>query len=366
MAPSGFSAGMRGAREMGRRFLSLALSSPRMVIPQAHYVPLACDGILVLQRGQNASTDYYLRTRLQQTQAPSFIADLDTNPEDCAMLQSGRALMVIFCRYAAESWLGALEAARERLCRVAFFMDDDLPAMMADASLPRAARGKVALHYGAHVDAIGRLASEVWVSTPALADRYADARPAILEALPEADPPAPVADPPRRVVYHGADVHPRERLFVLEVARRLSGSDVQVEIAGGAQLERAAATLPHVSITPQLAWPQYLRRQAGAKAAVSLAPLYPTPVNSARAPVKAFDAARLGAAGIYVDAEPYRSFVRDGEDGILLPLDPDRWAAAISELLADPERRLRMAVSAQARLVELRRSASAFPAPPVA
>jgi hypothetical protein len=365
MAPLGFSAGVRKARELGRRSLSLAMASRRMVAPQAHYDALACDGILVLQRGENASTDYYVRPRLERADTPYVITDLASPPEHCALLAPGgaQALMVIFVRYGAESWLGALAAVRRRLSRVAFFMDDDLPAMISDPELPRAARGKVALHFGAQVERIGGLASEVWVSTQVLADRYEEVRPRVLAPIPEADPPAPAADTPRKAVYHGTDVHPQERLFALEIARRLAGADVDFEITGGPQLARAAADLSGVTITPQLTWPQFRRRQATTRAAVSLAPLMPSALNAARAPVKAFDAARLGAAGIFADVEPYRSFVRDGEDGLVLPMEPQRWAEAILDLLANPERRLRLAARAQARLIELRRSAGSFPAP---
>ncbi len=363
MPPLGLSAGVRKARELGRRTLSLAFASPRMVNPQAHYDLLACDGILVLQRGENASTDYYLRPRLDAARATVCIADLGSSPQDCPLLAQGgaQALMVILCRYGAESWLGALRAARERLSRVIFFMDDDLPAMMGDATLPRAVRGKVALHFGAHVDALSELASEAWVSTPVLAERYADAHPAVLTPLPEADPPAPTPDPPRKAVYHGTDVHPRERLFVLEIARRLAGLDIGFELAGGPGLARAACELPEVSVVPQLAWPQYLRRQTGERAAISLAPLLASELNAARAPVKVFDAARLGAAGLFADVAPYRGFVRHGEDGLLLPMEPGAWADAIASLMADPERRLRLATSARARLIELRRDGRAFP-----
>jgi hypothetical protein len=366
MPPLGLSAGVRKAREIGRRTWSLAFASPRMVNPQAHYEQLACDGILVLQRGENASTDYYLRPRLEKAGLPAAIADLDSPPEDCALLARARGLMVIICRYGAESWLAALREIPDRLCRVAFFMDDDLPAVISDPDLPRAARGKAALHFAAQSEAIGRLASEVWVSTPALAERYAAARPRVLGPLPEADPPEPAPDPPRRVIYHGADVHPKERLFVLELARRLADQQIAFEITGGPELGRASAGLANVEIVPQLAWPEYLRRQSGARAALSLAPLLPSAVNAARAPVKAFDAARLGAAGLFADTEPYRSFVRHGEDGLLLAMEPDAWARAIVELMADPGRRLAMARAARERLVELRRAGLQFPPPPTA
>ena len=46
----------------------------------------------------------------------------------------------------------------------------------------------------------------------------------------------------------------------------------------------------------------------------------------------------------------------------MLAMDPDLWADAILELMADPQRRMDLAVRARARLMELRRSSRAFPA----
>ena len=346
--------------------MSLALSRPRMVLPGARYAPRPAHRILILQRGENASTDYYLRPRLVRQGAPAEIADLSDDPRASRLLapDAGEALMVVFCRYASSAWLEALEAARGRLARVAFFMDDDLPEMMRSREVPPAARGKVALHFAAHAGRLSTLCSEVWVSTPALAERYPLARARVLPPLPEADPPAPSAEAGSLVVYHGTDVHARERSFVIEVARRLSAlrPDARVEIAGEPGLLRGAGAEGNLTVVPQLAWPDYLRAQTGRKAAISLAPLFASALNDARAPVKAFDAARLGAAGLFADAPAYRQSVRDGEDGLLLPMQPAAWAEAIAALLANPRRRLRLAEAARARLLELLASDTGFPA----
>ena len=235
--------------------------------------------------------------------------------------------------------------------------------MIRDSGLPHTVRSKVALHFGEHVDRLDGLASEVWVSSPVLAERYADARARLLAPLPEADPPAPSNALERRVVYHGTDVHGPERRFVLEVARILaaSGCDAPMEITGGRALAAAAAGLANVVVTPQAPWPDYRRRSSNTAAAISLAPLFASEVNDARAPVKAFDAARLGATGLYADAPPYRLDVRPEVDGRLLPMDPGAWAEAIIDLLSDASRRIEMARAARARLMALRRSRHAFP-----
>ena len=345
--------------------MSLALSRPRMVLPQGHYDRRAVDGILVLQRGENASTDYYLRPRLAAAEVPTEVVDLESDPASSVLLGQGslRSLMVVFCRYASAEWLRALEDARGRLTRVAFFMDDDLPAMMRAREIPAAARGKVALHFGAQVDRLSAICSEVWVSTDVLAERYEVARSRVLGPLPEAEPPEASAETPRLVVYHGTDVHDRERRFVLEVAREVArqAPDVAFEITGGAALAGAAAGLPNVRVTPQLDWRVYLAAQSRRRAAISLAPLFPSPLNDARAPVKAFDAARLGAVGLYADAPAYRHFIGDGEDGRLLAMEPAVWASAIVELALDPARRLSMARTARERLIGMIRAEARFP-----
>ena len=348
--------------------MSLALARPRMVLPRADYPQQSADGILVLQRGENASTDYYLRPRLNPAATPVEIADLADDPAASRLLgnESAKALTVVFCRYAAPAWLGALERAKGRLARVVFFMDDDLPAVMRATEIPAAVRGKVALHFAAHAERLSALCSELWLSTPVLAARYAEGRPRLLTPLPEAEPPLPASAATDLVIYHGTDVHERERTFVLDVARAVAARSpgVRFEIVGEASLTRRAAGIPGVAVVPQLPWPDYLKAQSGRSAALSLAPVFPSALNDARAPVKVFDAARLGAAGLYADAPAYRGHVRHGEDGLLLPMEPLAWSEAIVALLADPGRRQRLASAARERLVGMLRTDVGLPSAP--
>jgi hypothetical protein len=132
-----------------------------------------------------------------------------------------------------------------------------------------------------------------------------------------------------------------------------------IEMTGDAALRRRCGA--NVRIVGQTAWPRYRDEQAHRSAALSLAPLMASAVNAARAPVKAFDAARLGAAGLYADVEPYRGFIRDGTDGLLLPMQAEVWAQAIADLLRDPERRLKLAQAGQARMAGLRLKAGGLP-----
>jgi glycosyltransferase involved in cell wall biosynthesis len=355
---------MRKAGELGRRRLSLALARPRMVHPLARYPSRPHAAVLVLQRGETATTAYYFRPRLNGH--PAVYADIGSSPAECPLMrQSDQPLLVIVSRYITAPWLEALEGVRGRIARLAFFMDDDLPAMMTDDGLPTSARGKVATHYASHVERLSALASEVWVSTTVLAERYPEAGALVLPPLPEAEPAPPAPDGDKRVVYHGTDSHPRERRFVLRVARRLLelAPEAAVEITGDAALAREAADLPNVRVAPQTPWLDYLASQQGRSAAICLAPLHLGAVNDARAHVKAFDAARIGAAGLYADAPAYRGFVRDGEDGLVLPMEPEAWAQAVARLLTAPAERRALNVAAAARLRELRQRDHRLPRP---
>jgi hypothetical protein len=71
--------------------------------------------------------------------------------------------------------------------------------------------------------------------------------------------------------------------------------------------------------------------------------------------VKTIDAARSGAVGLYSDRPPYRGFVRDGIDGLLLADDQARWLAAIERLIDAPEERQRLAGAGRARALALSR-----------
>src|SRR5688572_19225854 len=148
MPPLGFSTAIRKARELGRRRLALAGARPRMVVPDGRYASRPHDAVLVIQRGPNPSTDYYLRPRLEREAVPWAVADLDGRPSDQPLLREAQSLLVVICRYVSGPWLDALGAARPRLARVALFIDDDLPAMIADQSLAASVRGKVAEHFG--------------------------------------------------------------------------------------------------------------------------------------------------------------------------------------------------------------------------
>jgi glycosyltransferase involved in cell wall biosynthesis len=317
------------------------------VVPRGSYAGGPVRRVLVLQLGDNPTTDYYLSPRLEASGLAWTTADLRDAPD----LGDPAGLWVIVVRYGASRWIRALRGARG-LAGVSLMLDDDIRAMLFDGSLPWSYRSHVAAWHGRHAMGLSVVVSEIWASTAVLAERCGGA--AVIDPLPEADPPAPSAAAPPLAVYHGGASHAAERRFVIAVARL--SPEVRFEVVGAPE-----AAPDNVDFVPETGWPAYRATQAGRSAAVALAPLFPSAVNAARAPVKAFDAARLGAAGLYADAPAYRGFVRDVVDGRLLPMRPEAWAEAIADLVAHPAMRLALAEAARARLIDLRRAPSPLP-----
>jgi len=355
-----------------RRLLDMAaglpcvMSSPAGVRALAVYPTGPIGSVLVLEAGRNASTDYYLAPRLRVDPAqPWRVVDLDTPPQETDFPTQSRTWVVI-CRYVNAQWLSALEAARDRLAGVTLFFDDDLLAMMAARDLPLSLRLKVAGLHGRFTERLSRLVSEIWASTPALA-ATAHAT-AVLPPVPFDAPAQPRRDPPPVVAYHGSVTHDPERRFLAEVAAQLDrlGSKARLQIAGGIFAHLSFARLSNTKVKSQQAWPDYVARQRAESAALFLAPLAESPVNGARAHVKVYDAARMGAVGLYADRDPYRQRIVDGKDGLLLPMDPGVWAAAIDTLIGDPDTRLRMAEAAYARIVAERSRITPLPLRPAA
>jgi hypothetical protein len=139
----------------------------------------------------------------------------------------------------------------------------------------------------------------------------------------------------------------------MRVLKRLP--DARCEIMGFRNRDLPLA-LPRTRLSRQSSWPEYSARPPGMLADIGLAPLRPSRLNDARSHVKAFDLCRMGAAGIYSDEAPYRSFVQDGVDGLLLPLNADLWEETIITLLNDVPRR-RAIAAAMARKLSNQRHA---------
>lgn len=316
--------------------------------------------IVVLSRGDNASWAYLLRDRLERSALPVVLLD-SARPDGAGLpLQAGDR--VVICRYLSSAWRALLERMRPRLAGLVYFMDDDLLDLQVLRELPWRYALKVYRGATRHRRWLERHCDAFWVSTPALARRYASLQPEVLPLRPPPELVRAAALPPVRICYHGSlPTHRRELEWLRPVIESVQRAcpHTHVELFGDVTVQRLYRGLPRVSVVHQLSWPAYLDYSAAAARDIGLAPLCPGRFNAARGAVKFFDFARMGAVGLYARAEPYADWVRDGEDGLLLDEAPESWVRQIVELAHDAPRRARMAAAAQRRALELAQAGAA-------
>ncbi len=190
--------------------------------------------------------------------------------------------------------------------------------------------------------------SELWVSTPYLAQKYAAWNPRLLR---------PVASGPLlerlwidsssdvvRICYHGTWSHRDDMKWlspVIAEVQRLCSNTI-FEVMGGDRVARVFRGIPRVSVLPTMPWPEYLRHTQTVRQDIGLAPLRDTLFNRGRGPIKFFDYARAGAVGVYSAGPAFSDFVSDGVDGFVLENDPALWVDRIVELVHSPDLRQTM------------------------
>ena len=82
------------------------------------------------------------------------------------------------------------------------------------------------------------------------------------------------------------------------------------------------------------------------------------PFNQARSYTSFFDITRCGAVGVYAAGSAAAGMVRDGEHGLVVPMDQSAWVEAILRLAEDGALRERLWFGAQGRVRELSEDAA--------
>lgn len=256
---------------------------------------------------------------------------------------------VVIVRYLTPAWRKAIERARDRLAGVAYFMDDDLWDRAAWQGLPRDYQRRLSDRALRHRPWVERHCDALWVSTEALARKYAAGSPRLIPLAPDAALLAQVDAV--HVAYHGTASHAAEIEWLHPVMAEVLDRCPQVhfEVFGDRRVSSLYRELPRVTVLHPMRWPNYLDYTRATRRQIGLSPLLPVPFNAARGAVKFYDFARMGAAGVYSAVAPFKDFVRDGVDGLLLPNQPALWADAIAELAGDPARTSALSAAARVR-----------------
>lgn len=302
--------------------------------------------LVVLHLGPSPTLDYFLPAFGRQRPAlPLVTIDMANKGPGEVGLTEGDAVVIL--RYLPTAWCQYLSERVSGLAELVYFMDDDLldPATLAE--LPKDYGHRVWKLATTYRDWLRSCCTSFWVSTPALAGKYAALAPVLVGPMPA--PALLVRQPLVKVVYHGSGSHRGELLWLRPVVEMVQArcDDIHFEFFGDKKVKLLFRDLPRVSILHPMHWQNYLAFTASHARDIGLAPLLPGRFNMGRGNTKFFDFARLGAVGLYSRSVGYVGFVRDGVNGLLLENDPIQWAEAIIALAHDAPHRRTLAEQAR-------------------
>lgn len=294
--------------------------------------------VYLVEEQANPSTDYFVLPACagQGRRLHRFRFDDPPPPGGLA------GAVVVFVRYVPAAWRRQVQAERSRLAGLVYFMDDDVLDSAAWVGMPWRYRYK--LHrLGARHRSWLRQQAQLWVSTEWLERKYAAWAPKRVDPRPLA-----ASGGMCRVFYHGSASHGAEIRWLRPVMEQvlLRAPGVSFEIIGGNDVYRLYRELPRVTVVHPMKWPTYEAFLGQPGRHVGLAPLLDLPFNRARSCTKFFDITRAGAAGVYAAGSACGKLVRNGVDGLVLPMDAESWVTAILRLAAEENVRLAMAASA--------------------
>jgi hypothetical protein len=311
------------------------------------------DAVVLLHQGSGSSIDHFLRGPLAAMGARILEIDSARTPtaDDLARLLTARLVVVV--RYLPRAWIGVIGRCRRAGVGLAYLMDDDLLDPAAQSELPAPYRQRLRQRITGQRRRIPTLFPQIWVTSAFLEHKYAALGAVRLPLRPHPD--LLLQRSRLQLAYLGTSVHQREfawlRPLLALVLERYP--QAHVDLFGDLSINRQFRDLPRVRILHPMTWSNYLLETGPGRVDLLLTPLLPSPFNAARAEVKVIDAARCGAAGLYSDRPPYRGFIRDGIDGLLLADDQRLWLAAIAQLIEDPGLRQRLAAAGRCRALGL-------------
>lgn len=346
------------------------LPRPQLSAAAARHAMPAAKRLLILSRYPNPSVSYYLDERTKAlADIPVIMKGIDEGLEDV----DGDGLFVIICRYIREPQLRWLEDRRSHLAGVAYFVDDDIPAVLAgdEASWPyKFTLLNLAVR---PLPRVNRLLTHLWTSTETLAETLAKAghRIEILApmpadqspVLPEVNEAAPAT---LKMIYHGTGIHLREHEFLMPIVatamkkHRTLHFEVFAEGSLARQWSRQEIDTARITVHPPLPWSSYLKKTTDHGADIALAPLLRGKTNNSRSDTKRIDICRMGAAAIFSQCPTFARCAVAGE--LHVGNTAEEWLAAIDQLVSDPALRLTARNATKDSIGKMRQSATpAFP-----
>ncbi len=297
--------------------------------------------VYIVEEQANPSSDFFILP-VFSTSTYEIIHCRFTDLPSIAELSDA---IVVLVRYIPPRWARLIRLVRRQLRALIFFMDDDVLDLQAFADMPWRYRFKLIRLSASRLGWLKRQKVTLWVSSPYLQQKYASWQPRLVMPTSVAN-----ATDLRGLFYHGsashsADIHWLQPI-VAEVLQR--DTNVAFEIIGGQEVSRLFKHLPRTSVIHPMKWINYQSFIAMRHYHIGLNPLLDVDFNRARSYTKFFDITRCQAVGIYSPNTACADVITNGQDGLIVDLEPSKWVDAI--LMLTQNETLRQNLLQQAEL----------------
>jgi glycosyltransferase involved in cell wall biosynthesis len=263
-----------------------------------------------------------------------------------------RADLVVFCRNMEPKYAALLDAAQSCRVPILYDLDDDLFEVPPDCDVAPYCRTP---ERQAMLAAYLRAASLVRVYSKTLEARVAALSPRVERTFAPIDvsqvvepgnrSPVPPEEPVA-IVYATSRVRDElSRIFLPALLRLLAACPgrVKAHFWGHKPVPFPPGASYHRCIYQ---YDRFLRRFSRSGFQIGLAPLPDDAFYRSKTNNKFREYGACGIAGIYSDVDVYSDCVTDGQTGLLVENDPNRWYEAMLRLVEDPA--LRAAIQRQA------------------
>ena len=144
-----------------------------------------------------------------------------------------------------------------------------------------------------------------------------------------------------RISYFGSSSHEKELKWLKGMLFKLQSTrnDCIIEIIVNQKWRRKLRDIPRIKMIYPMSWDSFLLDTRDHRIDIALVPLFSSNFNDTRSPTKFYDVTRLNAVGIYSNINPYKEFINNNYDGILLDNNEEEWVKKINYLLKEENER---------------------------
>jgi len=303
--------------------------------------------IYVIEEQPNPSSDYYVLPAIGHSKHNIIKCGFKDLPDQEALNEA----IIIFVRYVPNNWATLVDATKDKIKQIIFFIDDDVLDFNATESMPWHYRLKLFRLAATKTSWLKKNNAQLWVSTPYLLQKYGAWSPRLIS--PSSVPLVQSC----RVFYHGSSTHKAEVHWLRPIIEEVLKKDERItfDIVGEKDTFKAFKGLPRVTTIHPMKWPAYLRFTSSYKADIGLAPLLNNSFNKSRSYCKFFDFTRSNAVGIYSKGSEYEKVLTHEKNGLILATLPEIWIDNILDLAKKPGKRKLMLSSAKDTILDINR-----------